>query len=70
MGWLTGDCEAEDEVCEASARTVREETDREIINQPPESRISLPAIAQWLPRNFKNRRAQKEVFRGLVFSPR
>ena len=43
MGWLTGDCEAEDEVCEASARTVREETDREIINQPSERPISLPA---------------------------
>lgn len=43
MGWLTGDCEAEDEVREAFARTVREETDREIINQPSERPISLPA---------------------------
>lgn len=43
MGWLTEDCEAEDEVREAFARTVREETDREIINQPSERPISLPA---------------------------
>jgi len=42
MEWLTGD-EADDEVRAAFARTVREGTDREIINQPSERPISVPA---------------------------